>query len=109
MSSETRCNNPTVTKHRAVHILLASIPVTAATAWLAIAHFMAEAMIDWTEIHQTMGEFGAAVDDCETGLTSTQADLFFTAAGSGLPIPRAQIIPDEAMCKADLLKGVAVT
>jgi glucuronoarabinoxylan endo-1,4-beta-xylanase len=53
------------------------------------------ATINWTDVHQQIDGFGAASAFTGTGITDSQADLFWsTSSGVGLSLLRTQIQPD---------------
>lgn len=63
------------------------------------------ALVDWSEVFQTIDGFGGSVADFQDSLTPAQADFFFTTSGIGLSILRTQIIPDAETCNAEFQKG----
>lgn len=63
------------------------------------------AVINWTDMRQSIDGFGASSADFVTSLSPAQADFFFTTRGIGLSILRTQIVPNMATCNAEFRNG----
>jgi glucuronoarabinoxylan endo-1,4-beta-xylanase len=92
-------------------VLPGLILVIAVGIWLVGRRNIQTATIDWTEAHQTIDGFGAAIADAGSDypvdFTSSDYDFFFSNTGSniGLSLARAQVIPSNADCAAWVPKG----
>lgn len=86
-------------------LMLVSTILVFICVWLLFPRRPKTAIIELSEVRQTIDGFGGSSADFLTGLTPAQADFFFTPNGIGLSILRVQIIPDTTTCNAEFHYG----